>query len=237
MPMPDTTTSVIRKVPAMLVLAMGVMLAGAAGSVALKPTHMTADDRPDIVLEQLVPQHFGDWVTDQSIPMVAPDPTVLAKLDTLYSQTLSRTFVNSRGERIMLSIAYGRNQNSQSTAAHRPEFCYSAQGFNIEHRGFAQLEVPGHQLEVARLLADLNARIEPITYWMTLDDRTIMPGVERKLTQLQYGLKGLIADGMLMRISSFAPSRSEVDYALHDQFAKDLEASLPPQFKNRFFGS
>lgn len=235
--MPETRPSALRKVPALLVLAVGVMLAGAAGSVALKPTHMTADDRPDIVLEKLIPSQFGDWVVDEDIPQVAPDPTVMAKLDTLYSQTLNRTFVNSRGERIMLSIAYGRNQNSQSTAAHRPEFCYSAQGFNIEHRGFNEIQLPEHSLKVARLLADLNARIEPITYWMTLDNRTLMPGIERKLTQLQYGLKGEIADGMLMRISSFAPTRTELDYALHDQFAKDLEAGLPKEFKNRFFGS
>ncbi|RZI85810.1 MAG: hypothetical protein EOP38_03900, partial [Rubrivivax sp.] len=63
--MPENRPSALRKVPALLVLAVGVMLAGAAGSVALKPTHMTADERPEIVLERLIPTQFGDWVLDE----------------------------------------------------------------------------------------------------------------------------------------------------------------------------
>lgn len=229
--------SKLKQVPVALMLAAGLMVAGAAGSMALKPTHMTADDRPAVNLAELVPTQFGDWRPDQHVMVVTPDPTVTAKLDTLYSETLNRTYVNSKGERVMLSIAYGRNQNSQSTAAHRPEFCYSAQGFNVKGEGLAELQLPGRQVTVARLLADQDNRIEPITYYVTLDDKTLMPGVERKLTQLQYGLRGLIADGMLVRVSSFSPSKTNLDYGLHDRFLADMETAIPEQFKSRFFGS
>lgn len=227
-----------KQVPRMLFVAAAVMVAGAAGSVALQPTRMTADDRPPLKVAELLPASFADWRTDPHSAVVTPDPTVTAKLDSLYSETFNRTYVNSQGERIMLSIAYGRNQNSQSTAAHRPEFCYVAQGFNLKHEGFAQLTLPGHKpLKVARLLADLDNRIEPITYWVTLDDKAIMPGFERKMTQLQYGLRGLIADGMLVRVSSLTNSRQQLDYSLHDRFLADMEAAIPGGYKTRFFGS
>lgn len=228
----------LKQVPKVLFLAAAVMVAGAAGSVALKPTHMTADDRPALKVGELLPAAFADWRTDEHMPVVTPDPTVTAKLDALYAETFNRTYVNSKGDRIMLSIAYGRNQNSQSTAAHRPEFCYVAQGFNIHHEGFSDVSLKGHSpLKVARLLADQGSRIEPITYWVTLDDKAILPGMERKLTQLQYGLRGLIADGMLVRVSSLVNSRQELDYSLHDRFLADMEAAIPGGFKTRFFGS
>lgn len=228
----------LKQVPRILFVAAAVMVAGAAGSVVLKPTRMTADDRPALVVAQLLPDSFGDWRIDPHSVVITPDPTLTAKLDALYSETFNRTYINSQGQRVMLSIAYGRNQNSQSTAAHRPEFCYVAQGFSLQHQGFDTLNLPGHQpLKVARLLAHLDNRIEPITYWVTLDDKAILPGFERKLTQLQYGLRGLIADGMLVRVSSLTNSREQFDYSLHDRFLADMEAAIPGGYKTRFFGS
>lgn len=228
----------LKSVPRALFVAVAVMAAGAAGSVALKPSHMTADDRPALKVAELLPSRFGDWQIDPHSAVITPDPTLTAKLDSLYSETFNRTYVNSQGQRIMLSIAYGRNQNSQSTAAHRPEFCYVAQGFSMRNEGQAYLNLAGHPpLKVARLLAQLDNRIEPITYWVTLDDKAILPGVERKLTQLQYGLRGLIADGMLVRVSSLSPSRDQIDYTLHDSFLAEMEAAIPAGFKSRFFGA
>ena len=64
-----------------------------------------------------------------------------------------------------------------------------------------------------------------------------MPGMERKLTQLQYGLRGLIADGMLVRVSSLVGNRQQLNYALHDRFLADMEGAIPGGFKTRFFGS
>lgn len=60
-------------------------------------------------------------------------PELANNLDKLYSQTLTRTYINNDGYRIMLSVAYGENQlSSDVTQVHRPEFCYVAQGFYSE---------------------------------------------------------------------------------------------------------
>ncbi|HRH18411.1 MAG TPA: EpsI family protein [Aquabacterium sp.] len=226
-----------RKVPISLVVAAVLMLAGAGAAVALKPTHMIADDKPAMDLEQIVPKAFGQWRTDDSITPLTVDPTVQAKLDAIYSQSLQRTFINNRGERVMVSIAYGKNQNSQSTAVHRPEFCYGAQGFHVESRGISELQLKTHSIKTVRLLADQEQRIEPITYWVTLNEDASIPGLDRKLAQLRYGLQGLIVDGMLVRVSSFADDKNSVDYTLHQEFLREMESALPAEFKSRFFGS
>lgn len=226
-----------RKVPISLVVAAVLMLAGAGAAVALKPTHMIADDKPAMDLDRIVPKAFGQWRTDESIAPVTVDPTVQAKLDSLYSQSLQRTFINNRGERVMVSIAYGKNQNSQSTAVHRPEFCYGAQGFHVESRGISELQLKTHSIKTVRLLADQEQRIEPITYWVTLNEDASIPGIDRKLAQLRYGLQGLIVDGMLVRVSSFADDKNSVDYTLHQEFLREMESALPAEFKSRFFGS
>lgn len=225
------------KVPSLLVAASALMLAAAGAAYALKPTHILADDKPPMLLDQIVPTSFGGWQLDPSIVPVTVDPTVQAQLDSLYSQTLNRTYINARGERILMSIAYGKNQNSQSTAAHRPEFCYTAQGFHVEDKGYSTVALKNHQLRTVQLVADKDERIEPITYWVTLNEEATVPGVDRKLAQLRYGLQGKIVDGMLFRISSFSDSKATVDYSSHQRFLLDLEKALAADMKPRFFGS
>lgn len=236
-----TQSTVSRRVPLAVLLAAGLMLAGVGGAVWLKPTKMIADEKPPIVLSTAVPEAFGEWKLDSSMTPVLPDPTVQNQLDALYSETLNRTYINPQGQRVMLSIAYGRNQNSESTAAHRPEFCYVAQGFTIKGFGKEHVVLPAHALNVVRLEAQVDRRIEPITYWVTLNETASTPGLDRKLQQLRYGLQGFIVDGMLMRISSLAdeaaPSNGKPDYRLHDQFIADLEKAMPLGFRPRFFGS
>lgn len=234
-------SGVSRRLSVAILVAAGLMVAGAGASMLLKPTKMMADMKPPIVLHTDVPEGFGDWKVDPTMIPVLPDPTVQNKLDALYSETLNRTYINSRGQRIMLSIAYGRNQNSESTAAHRPEFCYVAQGFAIRGFGKDKVALPAHALNVVRLEAQADRRVEPITYWVTLNEDASTPGIDRKLQQLRYGLQGYIVDGMLMRISSLAdalaPTGGKPDYHLHDQFIADLEKAMSNGSRPRFFGS
>lgn len=230
-----------RRVPVAVLLAASLMLAGAAASVWLRPSKMMADEKPAIVLGAVVPESFGNWKIDPDMVPVLPDPVVQNQLNTLYTETLNRTYINQQGQRIMLSIAYGRNQNSESTAAHRPEFCYVAQGFSIKGFGKEAVSLPGHSMSVVRLEAQVERRFEPISYWVTLNEEASTPGIDRKLQQLKYGLQGFIVDGMLMRISSLAeapaPNGSRPDYRLHDLFIADLEKAMPIGFRSRFFGS
>lgn len=217
------------------VLLLGMVLAFIAGEW-LKPTTRLADIKPRIELEKQIPEAFGDWRVDKSIRPVLPDPGLQAMLDSLYSQVLARTYINARGERIMLSIAYGSDQGNEATAVHRPEFCYSAQGFKVRVLAKETMAVGGTVVPVARVLAHLGPRNEPITYWVTLDETATLPGFGRKLQQIRFGLKGQIPDGMLVRVSSIS-NNEQAAFALQQGFIEQMYAALPAEVRGRYFGA
>lgn len=215
-------------------LAVGLALVVAAGlAVALKPVPRPPD--PGFVLERLVPQAFGDWRLDASIVPIPPSPDVQANLDKLYDQIVNRTYVNSRGDRIMLSIAYGGDQ-SDSLKAHRQEVCYSAQGFNIVELLQGEVEAAGRHIPVARLLAVKGGRSEPVTYWFTMGDRVVMSRPGRLVAQLWYGLQGEIPDGMLVRISNLSVN-SGASYVAHADFLNAMLGALDPGTLARVAGN
>ena len=102
-----------------------LMVVGAGLAVAMTPTQQIADSREKANLEAMIPARIGDWRIDTSIVPIEPSPEARALLEKIYSQTLSRTYINSAGQRVMLSIAYGGNQND-SMKVHQPEVCYGA---------------------------------------------------------------------------------------------------------------
>lgn len=218
--------------------AIGATLLGAAvAGTALRPTRLLAEQRPALDLDVAVPAQFGHWRTsnDALVP-VQPDPEALARLDRIYSQVLARTYVDNDHRRVMLSIAYGGDQRNDRMQAHRPEYCYAAQGFEIRPVRDETLATDAGRIPVRRLLAQRNARREPITYWITVGDRAARPGLERKLAQLRFGLSGTVPDGMLVRVSSLDSDTSS-GFALHDRFVRDLLGSLAPAARTRLLGS
>jgi len=202
----------------------------------MQPSYRIAENKPPILLEKQIPESFGEWRLDPNVRPVVPDPGLQAMLNELYSQTLARTYVNAKGERIMLSIAYGSDQGNDATAVHRPEFCYSAQGFRIKMVGKEVLQIGATAVPAARMVAQLGQRNEPITYWVTLDEVATLPGFGRKLAQIRYGLKGQIPDGMLVRVSSISNSEPE-SFALQQRFLEQMYVAVPAEMRSRYFGS
>lgn len=213
-----------------------LMFATALGAFALKPTERVAEQKPKIDLATQIPLAFGDWKLDDLIVPVLPNPEVQARLDALYSSTLARTYVNSTGQRVMLTIAYGSDQSSEATSVHRPEFCYSAQGYKVSSAGQSTLAIGSRNIRVQQLVGVLGNRYEPITYWITLDETATLPGIDRKLAQIRYGLQNKIPDGLLFRVSTVNLKDAEA-FALQKTFLVDLEKNMSPQFASRYFGN
>jgi EpsI family protein len=209
--------------------------AAASAALAMRPTRRASEWLPAIDLDKQVPTKFGRWTIDRSIVPLLPDPSVQVKLDKIYTQVLARTFVDGAGRRVMLSIAYGADQGSDATAVHRPEFCYSAQGFVVRAVGESRVRLQTHEIDVRRLIGSLGNRFEPITYWITLNDQAALPGVERKLRQIALGLQGDIPDGMLVRVSTIGLD-AVAAFALHDSFVNELEQHMPEALRPRYFG-
>ena len=216
-------------------LAATLMLLAGGIAIPMTPNAKIADLSPRVDLEVLVPRQFGQWRVDDNVLPIRPSPEAEALLNRLYNQTLSRTYVSAQGDRVMLSIAYGGDQ-SDAMQVHRPEVCYSAQGFEVfnEVRGF--LKTSFGQLPVKRLFAKQGLRAEPITYWITIGDKLTYAGFRQKLVQLSYGLTGKVPDGMLVRVSTIDPVAARA-YELQDAFVNDLIDSLEPYARTRLIGT
>ena len=211
------------------------MAATSALTHALMSSQRIVQTQPAFRLEELVPKQFGDWRIDPAVVPLAPNPEQQGMLAKIYDQTLSRTYVDNAGRRIMLSIAYGGDQ-SKALQLHLPEVCYVAQGFQLISQGSGRLETGFGTLPVQRLVARLQERNEPITYWVTIGAHATRSGIEQKLRRLAYGLSGEIPDGMLVRVSSIAMNEADA-WHQQDRFLAELLGSMRPADRARLIGS
>jgi exosortase B len=214
------------------VLAGIAMAATAAAAPALKPV---PDSKPAADLEVLVPAVFGDWRIDPEMIPLTPAPDVQSKLDRIYRQIVSRTYVNSGGERMMLTVAYGGDQ-SDALKAHRQEVCYAAQGFEIRELRHGSVSAAGRTIPVTRMLAVRGERSEPVTYWFTMGDRVVLGRLERLEVQVRNGLAGRVPDGMLVRVSSLSAD-SAAAFAAQQSFIASILAAIPAADATRFVGA
>ena len=229
-----TTATIHNFQPRSLLIGL-VMLLAAGLAVLMTPSRKVADGAPAINLDAMIPKAFGDWKVDEKAVALPVAPDVKAKLDKIYSQTLARTYVNGKGQRVMLSIAYGGDQ-SDTMQAHRPEVCYPAQGFQVEKQTTGTLGTPFGNLAVKRLVAHQGRRVEPITYWFVTGGQINTGSLERKLAQLRFGITGQIPDGLLFRISSLQP---DVDQAFLSQteFVVSLLQSITESARSHLIGN
>lgn len=210
------------------------MFAGAGLALALKPTDKLAD-HVQLELETLVPTQFGDWKLDETVVTLLVTPELQKVLDETYSQTLTRTYVNGAGKRIMLSVAYG-GAHGEGMQTHRPEVCYPAQGFQVVKNTRPDvLNTDFGELPIRRLVAAQGPRNEPITYWVVVGDQQTQFGLGMKLAQMRYTLTGVIPDGMLVRVSSI--DRDETGaYEVQTDFIRAMLGAMRDSERERLTG-
>lgn len=215
-------------------IVLTLCIAAAVAAVFMKPEKEIATFRADR-LEAVIPSDFGDWKIDTSLRPVIPDPTLLSAVNRIYSDTLARTYVNAQGDRVMLSLAYGRRQDD-TMRLHQPEGCYTGQGFGVRVIGRQSLEINTQSIQVMRMHATMDRRQEPVTYWMVVGGTHAVTQSEAKIAQLRFGLRGYVPDGLLFRVSSFTAD-SAVGFRLQDRFVRDLIAAVPPTVRAGLLGS
>jgi EpsI family protein len=203
------------------------------GLLAGVPT-MQAEERDSasLNLDALFPLSLGSWRTSgaaNAFVRPANEPTY-----RIYEQVLERTYVNSEGWPIMLSVAYGGAQ-SDGLQMHRPELCYRYSGFSVRTVLPVEIETRGKVVEANRVFAELPGRPEPITYWTTLRGESVRDANTFRLITLSYAVRRIQADGMLVRVSSIDPLIDRA-YALHDAFIRALESTLSPERSSLVFG-
>lgn len=218
--------------------ALGVLV-GMAGTAGLgawaRPTILDSDSRKGFKLEEVIPTAFGEWQVDRNMPVILPPPDQQALLNKIYNQTLGRTYIDTRGYRIMLSLAYGGDQ-SDGLTVHLPEVCYVGQGFRLEKNVEDRLGIGGLTIPVRRLVTTLGQRHEPITYWVTTGDEATITTWRRRMVAMRYGLRRRIPDGLLVRVSSI--DRNEVfAYEQHNRFLTALVDKMGPAYRQLLIGN
>jgi len=210
-------------------------LVASAAAVAMVPRAGVEEMTDMRSLEVLFPAAFGDWRLDPSVIPVEPPADVRKSIAESYDQTLSRTYVNARGYRVMLSVAYGGRRN-QGMDIHRPEICYPAQGFAVRRETReTTLSVGAASLPLKRLVAGTGLRNEPISYWLVIGRSVASFGLGHRLALLKYGLTGHVPDGLLVRVSSIDDDEQEA-FRQQDEFLRAMLGALAPGFRDRVLG-
>lgn len=202
------------------------LLAGAGSALALTPRRRL-NLLGDRELEKMVPLTVGDWRVIPSNAVILPDAEAGSLSATLYDQTVSRLYTSDTELPVMMVIAYGSTQSDQ-LQLHRPEVCYTAIGFQITSA--EQVMVPvanAAELPARQLVARSNDRVEPILYWTRVGDFLPASGNEQRLMKLRTEIRGYVADGALIRLSSIGEPGPAM-FATLQRFAnKMLEATYP----------
>lgn len=202
-------------------------------AVAATPHLQAVSDVPN--LEATVPQAFGDWkIVQQPYAQVGVSQGVEGVYDQPYDQTVMRTYVNSRGEAVMLALAWGEKQR-QDIKVHRPEVCYPAQGFSLVRlEQGAPIQVAGHEQVVptVSLLAagPGGGSLEAVRYWIRIGQSYTGDGLKARWYILQEGFQGRIPDGILVRASKRIRSADDAadTQVVLGSFLAELAASVPP---------
>jgi EpsI family protein len=223
--------SILPSVAVLLILAAAALVAD-----RLRPQTLASRTIAPFRLESIVPETFADWHEVPDDSPILPSPELQAAIDKVYEQTVERTYVDSRGRSIMLSIAYSANYD-KGMQWHRPEHCYPSQGFTID-RPTEPLDIhtPFGSIEASRLVARRGERVEPITYWFILGAQQARFGFDLRWRQVWYGLTGQIPTGLLVRVSSINRNIPDA-FALQDQFSREMVEGLRTEERNRFLGA
>lgn len=212
-----------------LLIAGGVMLAVVL-SVIATPQLVEAGNAPKF--EDTIPREFGVWrELPNRFTQVSLATGAEAELNQPYDQVLMRTYVNDKGDQVMLALAWGMQQR-QEKKIHRPDLCYVAQGYRVSQIApatFSGLDGSGREVLGKHMLAASGREVEAVAYWIRIGSLYSENAFETRIHILKEGLAGRIPDGILVRASQrLAGSESTEDsFSLMHQFLSDLVAATP----------
>jgi EpsI family protein len=185
-----------------------------------------------IDLQRAFPTRFAAWQEDRVAAAFVRAANELA--DQLYEQLLERTYIDPEGRRLMLSVAYGREQ-AAGLELHWPDVCYRYGGFSVHGKHLATVPTEGRQLPVTRLVAELPLRPEPVTYWSVLGGERVADANTFRLRRLSHAVRREVADGLLVRVSSIDPDADRA-FALQARFIDEMIAAMAPADRARVAG-
>src|SRR6266478_5896533 len=226
--------------PVQAVLASVAIFSTAVLAEAIRPRELLASAQVAPDLDRIIPRDFGGWHLVPNIGLVTPSESgayLERDLSTrIYSQEIARGYSDAAGNVVMFLVAYGPVQNYR-LKSHLPEVCYGAAGFRVSPKTVTQLnyQAGAAPLTVSRVIAEKERRFEPITYWMKVGGDVATGVFDRQISRMKYGLRGIIPDGALIRVSTVGLTEA-ASFKLQDRFIHDLLEALPQRERKFFTG-
>ena len=212
--------------------ALGLAFASVAGVAAARQPSKNVDYLGKAKLEDVLPEKVGRWTFVSNSGLVVPPEDQLAR--ALYSQLLTRTYMDEAGNGIMLLVAQSGSQ-SGILQIHRPEFCYTAGGYTLTPSVPHPVQLPGRELPALSISATREARTEQIVYWTRIGNHLPTSWTQQRLAVAMDNLKGFIPDAVMVRVSTYGNDKP-LAYADVDEFIRALMAKVTPQVRRVLIG-
>lgn len=230
--------------------AVALLLCSAAALLVaqqLRPTRYA--ERQGVTLGAMLPPTVKQWREVKSnLVQMSLTPEGIDRSEAVaatYDDTAMTSYADPKGNLVMVALAYGRLQR-QEGKIHRPELCYSAQGFTVNTKTTVALPLtpggaPDGLIQVHRIDTSSRRQREIVSYWIRIGDLFSVSAFETRTHIMTVGLQGEIPDGILFRVSQVVPSELtgpelEAAYARQESFMVALAGSLTGGGKKMLIG-
>lgn len=178
---------------------LGLVFCSAAGIAAWRQPSKHLDFLGKAKLEDIIPKTLGKWKFVAASGLVVPPEDQLSK--ATYSQLLTRVYDDGENPPIMLLVAQSGSQTGV-LQIHRPEFCYTASGFQLDAARPQPIQLGSKVLTATALDATVDGRTERINYWTRIGNSMPLSWTAQRLAVAEQNLRGIIPDAILVRIST-----------------------------------
>ncbi len=165
--------------------------------------------------------------------LVVPPEDQLAQ--ALYSQLLTRVYASESGSPIMLLVAQSGSQTG-ILQIHRPEFCYTAGGYELSPSTPHKVALPQNTtLPALSISATMRGTTEQIVYWTRVGEHLPQSWTQQRLAVAMDNLRGIIPDAVMVRVSTYGNDKAAA-LAEIDDFIRTMIGSVAPSARRVFIG-
>jgi EpsI family protein len=211
-------------------LLLGLLFCSAAATAAWRRPTKRVDQLGTQKLEDLVPKTIGNWKFVANSGLVVPPNDPL--LNALYSQQLTRVYSDGQNPPLMLLMAQSGSQTG-FLQVHRPDFCYTASGYQISTVLPHSIKLPSGTLPASMMDATTGGTPEHVVFWTRIGDRIPGSWTAQKIAVAEQNLRGIIPDAILIRISMISEDGDAARAAI-DTFVRAMLQSIPPARRSVF---
>lgn len=213
--------------------ALGLAFASVAGVAAARQPSKSVDYLGKNKLDEILPEKLGEWTFVSSSGLVVPPEDQLAQ--ALYSQLLTRVYTSETGSPIMLLVAQSGSQTG-ILQIHRPEFCYTAGGYELSRSSPHRVSLPGNgTLPALSITASIRGLTEQIVYWTRVGEHLPQSWTQQRLAVAMDNLRGVIPDAVMVRVSTYGNDKAAA-LAEIDGFIRTLIGSIARPVRRVFIG-